>query len=646
MDRMRELVDILNEHSYNYYVLDNPTISDAEYDKLYDELLALEHKEGRVYSDSPTGRVGDVISGGFQTYNHIVRLYSLDKCRTEEELNSWLIKVEKLSGAGADYTLEYKYDGLTLNMTYEDGQLIRAVTRGNGVTGEVVTEQVKTIRSLPLSIPFKGKCEVQGEAIMRLSVLDKYNETAAEALKNARNAAAGAVRNLDPKVTAERKLDVFCYNVGYIEGAHLKTQSEIHDFLKENKFRTGDFFKVLKGIDEIVKDIKIIDESREKLDYLIDGAVIKVNDLELRDELGFTDKFPRWAMAYKFKAEEVTTMLRHVRWQVSRTGKINPLAELDPVELAGATVSHATLNNYADILKKGVKLNSRVFIRRSNDVIPEIMGVAELYPDSIDISKPVICPACGSPVREENVFLYCTNTVDCAPQIVAKLEHFAEKDAMDIEGFSEKTAEQLYNDLKVKNAADLYKLNYFDLMTLDGFKDKKTENLLNSIEKSKNTTLARFLYAIGIPNVGKKASKDLASRFITLDAVMKATYDDLIEIKDFGDIMAKGVVDFFKSNRAEIEALLNAGIKIREEVKKTGSFSGKKVVLTGSLVNFTRSQAGKLIEERGGEVMSGISREVNLVIAGDAAGSKLDKANALGITVIGEEEFTKMLRVK
>lgn len=643
MERIKYLVELLNNYNYRYYVLDDPIVSDSEYDALYDELLALEEETGLILENSPTQRVGDRISTGFATNQHIVRLYSLDKCRNSDELDNWIRRGAKTIGNNIEYTLEYKYDGLTLNMTYDDGKLIMATTRGNGVVGEVVTEQVKTIMSLPLFIPFKGKCEVQGEAIMRLSVLKAYNDTAKEALKNARNAAAGAIRNLDPKVTASRKLDIFCYNIGYIEGINLKTQEDIYKFLSDNQFRTGDYFKVLSSREEILKEIDSIDKIRGDLDYLIDGAVIKINDLELRHELGFTDKFPRWAIAYKFKSEEATTVVKSVKWQVSRTGKINPLAVLEPVDIGGATVKHATLNNYQDILKKDIKINSKVFIRRSNDVIPEIMGIAEHYDNSYDIVKPDKCPACGYDVVEDRAFIYCTNKINCAPQIVAKLEHFASKDAMDIDGFSEKTAEQLYNECNVKSAAHLYDLNYFDLIQLDGFKDKKVENLLGSIEKSKNTTLSRFIYALGIPNVGKKASKELQKKFISLENVLNAKYEDIVSIKDFGEIMANGIVEFLLKERHLIDDLLSKGIVIKEERPKEGIFTGKKVVLTGSLINYTRTQASKLIEDNGGEVAGSVSKEVNLVIAGEAAGSKLDKARKLNIEIIDEDKFADLL---
>ncbi|MGI6701501.1 MAG: NAD-dependent DNA ligase LigA [Christensenellales bacterium] len=641
MDRMHELVRMLNELSYKYYVLDDPGVSDAEYDELYDELVKLEKESGIVLDDSPTRRVGDKILTKFETYNHIVRLYSLDKCKSPAELDNWINRIIKSVGV-TDYTLEYKFDGLTLNITYDNGKLIRAVTRGTGITGEVVTEQVKTIRSLPLSIPFRGMCEIQGEAIMRLSVLKDYNDKADIALKNARNAAAGAIRNLDPRVTASRKLDVFTYNVGYIEGKNLHTQAEIYDFLKENGFMTGEYFKVLTSKEEIIKEVDLIEKKRGALDYLIDGAVIKVNNLELREELGFTDKFPRWALAYKFKPEEATTILKDVKWQVSRTGKLNPLAVLEPVDLGGVTVKHATLNNYSDILKKDIKINSRVFIRRSNDVIPEITGVAEHTAESRDIIKPDMCPACGSPSREDSVFVYCTNDY-CAPKIIAGLEHFAMKDAMDIEGFSEKTAELLLNELNIKSPVDLYYVKYEDLIKLEGFQDKKARNLINSIEKSKNATLSRFILAIGIPNIGKKASRELARKFMTLDNFLNAGYEDFIGMKDFGEIMARGIIDYIADNRQFINDLLASGIKIAREKARVGVFSGRKVVLTGALDNYTRQQAAKIIEEQGGEVMSGVSKEVNLVIAGSDAGSKLQKAQKLNIEIIDEDKFIELL---
>lgn len=642
---MRELVDLLNKHCYNYYVLDNPTISDGEFDKLYDCLVKMEKETGIVLDDSPTKRVGGEPIKEFGAYVHKKRLYSLGKCQSKEEFNEWLERVRKELGYLPKMTTEYKFDGLTINLYYKDGKLVTAATRGNGIEGEDVTEQVKTIKSVPLSIDFKGEIEIQGEGIMRLSSLAKYNETALIPLKNARNGAAGAIRNLDPKVTASRKLDVITYNVGYTEGIEFSTQSAMYDFLKEQGFKVGDHFKICNSYDEVVMELDKITDERDSLDYLIDGVVIKVDDLSIREQIGYTEKFPKWAIAYKFKADEVTTILKDVVWQVSRTGKLNPLAILEPVELVGVTVKRATLNNYDDILKKGVKINSSVFIRRSNDVIPEITGVAELGDNPIDILPPTKCPACNSDVERRGVFYFCTNDVNCAPQIVRQLTHFAKKSCMNIEGFSEKTAELLYNERGVKTPLDLYNLTNADLDGLDSFKDKKISNLITAIDNSRHTTLARFLSALGIENIGDKASKSLAKEFKTLENLYHVDYEKVQNIDDFGEIMAKNVANYF-NNDENIEYLEKFRSILDFEIFKENSsqkFSGLTFVLTGTLPNYSRDDMKKLIEENGGKVSSSVSKKTSFVLAGKEAGSKLTKAFDLGVRVISESEILKML---
>ena len=462
MSRQRELVNILNKWAHEYYVLDNPTVSDKEYDALYDELRALEAASGEVYPDSPTRRVGGEPIKGFEKHTHIERLFSLDKSVTEEELSAFVTRVEKFAQKPVDYTVEYKFDGLTVCLTYDKGQFVRATTRGNGTVGEDVTAQVLTIKSFPLVISYMGTLEVRGEAVIRLSVLEKYNATAAEPLKNARNAAAGAIRNLDPKVTQLRKPDIYFYDVNYMSDGAPLSQTEAHDFLVKEGFKVYPYFAVCKSRDEVLSAISHIEKERKIIDVLTDGAVIKVNDQALRDEMGFTDKFPRWAMAYKFEAEEVTTLLKDVIWQVGRTGKLTPLALLDPVDLGGVTVSRATLNNYGDIQRKDTKIGSRVLVRRSNEVIPEILGTTEHYATSREIEKPTICPACGSSVTEIGAHLFCPNK-NCVPRVVATLDHYASKNAMNIDGFSESTAEQLVKTGKVAKPSDLYRLTEEDL---------------------------------------------------------------------------------------------------------------------------------------------------------------------------------------
>ena len=645
MNRQRELTDLLNRYAHEYYVLDNPTVSDKEYDALYDELRALEGASGEVYPDSPTRRVGGDPIKGFEKYKHKHKLYSLDKSTSEDELKSFLQKAGKVAGGDAACSVEYKFDGLTVCLTYEGGQFVRAATRGNGVEGEDVTAQVLTIRSFPLVIPYMGGLEVHGEAIIRLSVLEEYNRTADEPLKNARNAVAGAIRNLDPKVTEKRKPEIYFYDVNYKSDGEPLSQSEAHAFLVEQGFKVFPYFRLCKTAEETLAAVREIEVQRKTLDVLTDGAVIKVDSPAVREEMGFTDKFPRWAMAYKFEAEEVTTILKDVIWQVGRTGKLTPLALLEPVELGGATVSRATLNNYGDILRKDVKIGSRVLVRRSNEVIPEILGATEHYEHSKPVPLPDVCPYCGSVAVENGAHLFCTNET-CLPRLTAKFAHFASKNAMDIEGFSESTAKLLIEKGRIKDFSDLYRLGEDDLSDLEGFKEKKVANLLTAIEKSKQVELDAFIFAIGVDGIGRVAAKDLAKRFKTMDGLQKATAEELIEMENVGEITAGNIVQYFakESNLLELSALAELGINPAfAEEEKTGIFAGENVVLTGSLQGYKRSAAQKMIEDRGGVCQSSVTKTTTLVVAGEEAGSKLDKAKKLGIRVIDEAEFTAML---
>lgn len=642
--RMRELVDTLNRYGYEYYVLDNPSVPDREYDKLYDELKSLERETGERFQDSPTRRVGGEPISSFLKHEHIHRLYSLDKCVTDGELGSFDERVRKIV-PDPEYTVEYKFDGLTMCLTYENGEFVRATTRGNGIVGEDVTAQALTIKSFPLKIDRKDVMEIQGEAIIRLSVLEKYNETAEEPLKNARNAAAGAIRNLDPKITEKRHPEIVFYNINYAENGGFGSQLEIFDFLKRNGFKTFDFLRVCKNLDEVKSAIEEIEVGRRNIDILTDGAVVKLNSVTERDKLGYTDKFPRWATAYKFEAEEAETTLSGIRWQVGRTGKLTPLGIVVPVELAGATVRKATLNNYGDICRKHVKLGCKVLIRRSNEVIPEILGAIDESGEEIE--KITECPYCGTPVVETGANLFCPNE-NCRPRVIGKLTNFACKDGMNIDGFSEKTAGVLYDEFGVRSFSQLYSLDKEKLLSLDGFKDKKADNLLSAIEKSKNVTLPAFIFSLGIDCVGKKTAKDLASALKNLDGLLSVTEDELVKMNDIGGITAASIVSYFKDerNKTEIEKLLALGIIVAEETEtKTGVFSGEKIVLTGSLMSFTRSEAGRLIEKNGGEVQSVVTKTTTLVVAGDSAGSKLDKAKKLGITIIDEDEFRRRLKI-
>ncbi|HWO52772.1 MAG TPA: NAD-dependent DNA ligase LigA [Paenibacillus cookii] len=665
MSTMEQLVAELNKLNYHYYTLDKPLISDKEYDALYDRLVALEKESGVVLPDSPTQRVGGELLKGFVQHRHLAPLWSLDKAQNADQLQSWNARVTKLvadyNSKNPDnplpqpsYAVELKFDGLTLNLTYRDGRLVQAATRGNGVVGEGILAQVKTIKSVPLTIPYtEGTIEVQGEGIMNLSVLEKYNQTAAEPLKNARNAAAGALRNLNPKVTAERKLSAFFYNVGYSDNIRFDSHKEMMDFLRDNHFKVNPYIFYFENFDDVTKQLEDIQERRAGLDYLIDGAVVKIVDMRTREALGYTDKFPRWAVAYKFEAEETTTVLESVSWEVGRTGKITPVARVEPVELAGVTVQNCTLNNIGDIERKNLKhaLGTRVFIRRSNDVIPEILGKVTEESDGEEIVYPEHCPACGFPLEQRGAHLFCNNRLDCKPQIIGRITHFASRDAMDIETFSVMTAEQLYNELNVREPADLYTLAFEDLIKLDRFGEKKANNLLAALEKSKDRDLASFLFALGIPNTGKSTTKMLADHFRDLHAIMNATVEELIALPDVGGIVAESIVSFFADPfmKSGIEKMLALGVKAQApeapQVINTDSFfSGKTVVLTGTLHQLTRDEAAKRLEALGAKVTGSVSSKTDLVIAGEKAGSKLTKAQQLGIQVIeDEDEFIRLL---
>ena len=649
LQRMQELVAKLNTYAHAYYVEDAPLISDGEYDVLEAELISLEKETGVVLPDSPTHRVGGEPLAKFEEHRHLGRLWSLDKVRTLNGIRDWMDRVKKLLDLTEDplYALEYKFDGLTINLTYENGVLVQGATRGNGVTGEAILPQLRTIRSLPLSVPFRGRMEVQGECIMLLSVLNKYNKTAKEPLKNARNAAAGALRNLDPQVTAERNLSCFCYNVGYIEGQELHDHQEMIAFLRENGFPVSPFIHSGHGADEFIEVIDRVAEERDGLDFLIDGMVIKICDFAQREQLGYTEKFPRWAMAYKFAAEEATTTIESVTWEVGRTGKLTPVAHVAPVDLCGVTVSNATLNNWDDICRKKVGIGSRVFIRRSNDVIPEILGAVPGDTPKAAVEKPEVCPFCGAHVEHRGVHLYCTNPLSCRPQIISRLAHFASRDAMDIDTFADKTAEQLFNDLNVATIPELYTLRRERLLGLDGFGEKKAQNLLNALESSKHRPLSAFLNALGIPNVGVKTARDLSLTFGSLDRLRNATFDELVAIEDVGDIVAESVLSFFHDPRIsrQIDDLLAYGVSpTADRVATDSPISGKTIVVTGTLPTLSRKEAEDMIQSHGGKAAGSVSKKTDYILAGEAAGSKLTKAQQLGIPVIDEQTLLDWLK--
>lgn len=659
-EKMKKLVEELNRYSYEYYTLDNPSISDKEYDKKYDELKALEKELGEVLSYSPTLRVGDVVLNAFKKYKHKARLWSLDKGQSFGEIKDWheknLKAIREYNSSHEDklppikYIVTKKFDGLSINLTYdENGILAVAASRGTGEVGEDITSQVKTIKSVPLVIKNRNVVEIHGEAIMTKEAFEEYNKNSEVPLKNLRNGAAGALRNLDVKETAKRNLSAFFYDVGYNEGSSFKTYSEMMKFIKDMGLPVDDYMTICETMEDIEKEIDYIGSIRNSLNYDIDGVVIAIDDMRTREVIGYTIKFPKWAIAFKFEAEETTTELLDVEWNVGRSGRVSPTAILEPVELGGVTVKRATLNNLDDIERKGVRIGATVFVRRSNDVIPEIMGVVE---ESLDgttkIEEPKICPSCGSELFRDGVHLFCENTLGCKPQMVKTIVHYASREAMNIAGFSEKTAEQLFEKLGIKSIADLYKINKEELLTLEKFGDKKADNLLKALENSKDCDLAAFIYGLSIANVGKKTAKDLAKKFKTLEKIEAATFEELVEVQDIGDIVAKAIVEFFSLEKSKeiINELLNLGIKPREveavEVKEN-PFSGKTVVVTGTLKEYSRTSIKEKLEGLGAKVAGSVSKKTDYVLAGEEAGSKYTKALELGVKILSEEEFNNML---
>ena len=655
MKRMQTLIEKLNEASNAYYNRNESLMSDDEWDAMYAELRRLEEATGERLLNSPTRRVGGEVMAGFEPHRHIARLWSMDKAQTEEEILSWAQRCERLTqeaGGLPDnaYIVEYKLDGLTLNLTYDGGRLVQAATRGDGEVGEGILPQAMTIRCIPLEIPFKGRMEVQGECIMRLSTLARYNETAEEPLKNARNAAAGALRNLDPSVTASRNLDALFYQVGYIEGRSFASQQEMIDFLKENGLPVSPFMKTAHSIDEAMELVHSIELERDSLDFLIDGATIKLTDMRTREVLGTTDKFPRWSIAYKFAAQETVTRLLDISWELGRTGKLTPLAHLEPVDICGVTVKRATLNNYGDICRKRVRVGSSVWVRRSNDVIPEIMGVVydgEGEAPETDILPPTVCPSCGGELTQRGAHIFCLNRKTCRPQAIARMAHFASRQGMDIEAFSEKTAELFYDHLGLRDAADLYTLDKASMIVLKGFGAKKADKLLSELEKSKNCELDAFLFAIGIPNIGKKTARDLMEHFGSLDALMNAKEEELIGLEDVGEIVARSITEYFaqEENQRFVRRLLESGVnpQMKREAEAGTLFAGMTFVLTGTLPTLSRAQAEEMIRRNGGKAAGSVSKKTSVVLVGESAGSKLQKALDLGVRIMDEETFLSIV---
>lgn len=650
-ERMEQLIAQIETWNREYYTLDEPSVSDAEYDAAYDELKRLEEESGIVLENSPTQKVGGALLSHFNRHPHVYPLYSLDKRQTLEGVRDWVEKTARAVRAlenmpEPSFTTEFKFDGLTINLTYNDGTLVQAATRGDGQVGEEILPQVETILTIPKHIPYKGFMEVQGEGLMTLSGLAHYNETHEEPLKNARNAAAGALRNLDTAITRARRPIAYFY-AAQGENLPVQTQMEMFTFLEELGLPVYPYQHLCKNADEVIEQLHWIEGERGVMDLLTDGAVIKLNDLESRMALGYTNKFPRGAVAFKYKAEEVETRLESVQWTVGRTGKITPLAHVTPVDIGGVTISRATLNNYEDILRKGVSLGAMVRLRRSNDVIPEILGLAEEQGETTPIEKPTHCPACDSELVQEGVHQFCLNSLSCEPQLINRMVHFASKAAMDIEGLSEKTAALLLREKEIHTMGDLYRLTVEDLLSLPSFKEKKATNLYNAIQNSKKRPLHQLLTGLGIPGVGVRTARDLANHYGSIDALKKTTVEELVTLPDIGQITAEEIHTFFTDPRilANVEALEELGVSMEDKQEEATQkpLEGLKVVLTGSLQMPRRELEEQLIA-LGAQPQGSVSKKTDYVLAGENAGSKLTKAQELGIPVITEEEIPAFLR--
>lgn len=650
--RAEELRETLNYHSYKYYVEDSPEIEDFEYDAMLRELENIEEKYPDLSApDSPTRRVGGKADGQFEPVTHIVRMESLQDAFSEDELREFDNRV-KSAVKNAVYIVEPKIDGLSVSLEYENGVFKRGSTRGDGVTGEDVSANLCTVGSIPLKlkkdIPF---IEVRGEVYMPHSAFEeitaKQELMGEKSFKNPRNAAAGSLRQKDPKITAKRKLDIFVFNIQQINGEELGGHKQSLDYIKSLGFKTIPSYKECKNIDEAIEEIRRIGAARGTLPFDIDGAVIKVDSFSQRQTLGSTAKFPKWAIAFKYPPEEKETELKDIEINVGRTGVLTPTAVLSPVLLAGTTVSRATLHNEDFIKEKGIRLGDTVIVRKAGDIIPEVLSVSKHAENSVPFEMPKVCPSCGSPVyREEGeAALRCLNT-DCPSQLLRNLIHFCSRDAMDIEGLGESVAELLVKNSLVKTPADIYELKAEQIENLDRMGKLSASNLIDAIKKSKENDVSKLIYALGIRHIGQKAAKLLAEHFGTLPEIMKKTADEIAAIDGFGGIMAKSIEDYFATpeNRELIDRLMAQGLNMKYlQEKKDLRFSGQTFVLTGTLSKYTRNEAAQIIESFGGKTSSSVSKKTSFVLAGEEAGSKLKKANDLGIKVISEDEFETMI---
>lgn len=656
--RMQDLARTLDEHIHRYYTLNQPIIADAEYDALFKELVTLEEKHPALkLPDSPTQRVGAKAESQLPAVTHTVRMMSLDNTYSIDELREWDKRVKKgLEGQPYQLTVELKIDGVSCALTYEQGVLTLAATRGDGYVGENVTHNVRTIHAVPLRL--KGKCpavlEVRGEVYMDkgdFAALNKERQNNGDVLfANPRNSAAGALKLLDSRLTAARKLKFFVHSYGRVEGAApFASQSAFLKAAGQYGLPVNSFNRVCRTFDEVVNVCGEFAERRTSLPYEVDGVVIKVDDLRQQAQLGETQKSPRWAVAYKFPASQATTTVNDIVVQVGRTGVLTPVAELEPVPCAGVIIARATLHNFDEIKRLNVAVGDRVLVERAGDVIPKIVKVVTKNSKAVPFQIPKQCPSCGgtiSKVNDEEVAYRCTNP-NCSHQTAQALMHFASRGAMDIEGLGESAIQQLFERGLVRDISDIYELKKEMLLTLDLFADKKADNLLAAIEGSKKKPLSRLLFGLGIANTGQKASQVLAAHFGTMDALMAADADALMNIRDIGPVSAQAIIDFFHSKRAVrlIARLERAGVNMTEPRRSTGNgfLKGKKFVFTGEMDSFSRTEAGKMVQDQGGEVVGSVSKATDYVVAGKSPGSKFTKAQEIGITILDEQQFKDMM---
>jgi len=658
--RIKDLREKINYHNKQYYVYDNPVISDAEYDRLMRELEKLEEEFPEfVTSDSPTRRIGGKPLPAFRQVTHRIPMMSLSDAFDEGELRDFHRRVTEAVGQDVEYVAELKIDGLAISLTYENGLLLTAATRGDGVVGEDVTQNIKTIKSVPLRLDFPEDkkpliIEVRGEVYLPKDGFRKLNEEREDLelplFANPRNAAAGSLRQLDPKVTAARPLSTFMYAMGHVEGAKFATHYEMLEFYRACGLRVNPNIVLLKKFDEVIDYCTGWREKRESLPYEIDGIVIKVNSLEQQRILGFTAKSPRWAVAYKFPAEQKITKIQSIIVRVGRTGVLTPTAELTPVRLAGSTVSKATLHNEDYIKERDIRIGDTVVVQKAGDVIPEVVNVIKdkRTGEETVFEMPHRCPECGAEaIRVPGEAAYRCTGVSCPAQIRRSIIHFASRDAMDIRGLGPAIVSLLLSEKLIKDAADIYKLTREDLVPLERMGEKSAANLLSSIENSKSQPVSRLIYALGIPFIGSKAASLLADAFGSIENLEKATYEELTGVPEIGDKMAESIVTFFKQDQTKdlLSRLKTAGVSMEAENKEQGPtpLAGLTFVLTGTLERYTRPQATEIIEKLGGKVTGSVSKKTSYVVVGKDAGSKYDKAVELGVKILNEQEFDKMI---